>query len=154
MNRRLLAIGVLLGTLLLAGCGVRPSGVITGGPAPATTISGVRLYLISDGQPTLVARGLKPLQQPADIVDLLAAGPTEAERAAGFTSEVPAGIAPAKVSFDGEGTSVGLAADVDTLSVLAVNQIVCTVQASVSNGPVSLVSGANRRGPLTCPTYP
>jgi hypothetical protein len=154
MNRRPLAIGALLVTLLLAGCGVRPSGVITGGPAPANTISGVRLYLISDSQPTLVARGLKPTQQPADIIDLLAAGPTSAERAAGFTSEVPAGIAPAKVAYEGAGTSIGLSAGVDTLSVLAVNQIVCTVQASVSAGPVTLVSGASRRGPLTCPTYP
>jgi hypothetical protein len=153
MNRRLLFIGAVLVTLLSA-CGVRPSVVITGGPAPANTISGVRLYLIFDGQPTLVARALKPPQQPADIVDLLAAGPTETEAAAGFTSQVPPGIAPAKVAFEGTGTSIGLAAEVDTLSVLAVNQIVCTVQASVSDGPVTLVSGANRRGPLTCPKYP
>jgi hypothetical protein len=153
MNRRLLFIGAILVGLLSA-CGVRPSGVITGGPAPANTISGIRLYLIADGQPTLVARPLKPLQQSADIVNLLAAGPSEAEDAAGFTSEVPPGIAPAKVSFEGSGTSVGLSAEVDTLSVLAVNQIVCTVQASVNDGPVTLVSSASRRGPLTCPKYP
>ncbi|GIF48320.1 hypothetical protein DFJ67_3394 [Asanoa ferruginea] len=154
MNRRPIAMAALLVTFVLAGCGVRPSEVISGGPAPANTISGVRLYLISDGQPTLVARALKPLQQPADIVDLLAAGPTATERDAGFTSEVPAGIAPAKVSNDGTTTSVGLSTDVATLSVLAVNQIVCTVQASVADGPVTLVSVAHRRGPLTCPTYP
>ncbi|MEV4623159.1 hypothetical protein AB0J74_31180 [Asanoa sp. NPDC049573] len=150
MNRRLLAVGALLATLL-AGCGVRPSGVITGGPAPANTISGLRLYLIADGRPALVARGLKPLQQPSEIVDLLAAGPNAAERAAGFTSEVPAGIAPVKLTSEGTGTTVALAADVDGLSVLAVNQIVCTVQAMAGSGPVTLVSSGTRRGPLTCP---
>jgi hypothetical protein len=147
--RLLLAAGALL-ALLLAGCGVRPSGVITGGPAPAGTVEGVRLYLVADGEPTLVLRGLKPVFLD-DVLDLLAAGPDPTEQRAGFTTEVPAGIAPVKVGARGDSTVVSLSTDVRALSVLAVVQIVCTVQAMAHDGSVTLVSGEQSRGPLRCP---
>ena len=149
--RVLLSVVVLAG-ILLAGCGVRPSGVITGGPAPAGTVDGVRFYLIADGEPALVLRGLKPTA-PDEVLRLLAAGPSHVEQQEGFSSEVPAAIVPATVGFDGDSTLVSLSTDVRTLSVLAVVQIVCTVQATTDNAPVTLVSGEQRRGPLRCPAY-
>jgi hypothetical protein len=151
MTRRA-AVAVLL-VALLAGCGVRPSGVIHGGPAPAGPVGGTRIYLVSGGEPALVLRGPR-LADPAEVLRVLAAGPTEAERAQGFTTEVPSGIAPARLGFEDGTTAVTLSADVRALSVLAVVQIVCTVQAMTSAQPVSLVSGAQRRGPLTCPSRP
>ncbi|SNT11716.1 hypothetical protein SAMN05421812_103238 [Asanoa hainanensis] len=151
MNRLLLAVGALL-ALVLAGCGVRPSDVITGGPAPASTVEGVRFYLLSDDQPTVVLRGLKPMKLD-DLLSLLADGPTEAERAAGLTSEVPPGIAPVKVGTAGDGVLVSLSTDVRGLSVLAVVQIVCTIQGVAGAAPVTLVNGEQRRGPLSCPGY-
>jgi hypothetical protein len=145
------ALSAALLAVVLAGCGVRPSGVITGGPAPTGAVDGTRIYLISDGEPTLVLRGPKPAG-PDAVLRMLAAGPTAQERAQGFTTEVPSELA-AKVSDEAEGTVVVVGTDVNALSVLAVVQIVCTVQASTSNGQVSLVSGDQRRGPLTCPKY-
>jgi hypothetical protein len=148
-TRLLFAAGAVL-TMLLAGCGVRPSDVITGGSAPVGTVEGVRLYLLSDGEPTLVLRALKPVFLD-DVLNLLAAGPDPTEQQAGFTSEVPAGIAPVKVGARGDSTVVSLSTDVGALSVLAVVQIVCTVQAMASDGSVTLVSGEQSRGPLQCP---
>ncbi|MEV4536169.1 hypothetical protein AB0J82_20470 [Asanoa sp. NPDC049518] len=151
MKRLLLAAGALL-ALLLGGCGVRPSDVITGGPAPAGTVEGTRFYLISDGQPAVVLRGLKPLKLD-DVLRELAAGPTPAETKAGFTSEVPAGITPTKVGIAGDGVLVSLSTDVRSLSVLATVQIVCTVQAISGPTPVTLVNASQTRGPLRCPVY-
>ncbi|GIF64338.1 hypothetical protein Ais01nite_23730 [Asanoa ishikariensis] len=150
-TRLLLAAGALL-ALLLAGCGVRPSDVISGGPAPAGTVEGVRFYLLSDGEPTVVLRGLKPMRLD-EMLSVLAAGPTPTEQQAGFTSEVPADIAPAKIGVAGDGVLVSLATEVRGLSVLAVVQIVCTVQAVAGDAPVTLVNGEQSRGPLKCPAY-
>lgn len=150
--RLLLAAGALL-SLLLAGCGVRPSDVITGGAAPAGAVEGVRLYLVSEGEPMVVLRGLKPMKLD-DILNLLAAGPDPTEQQAGLTSEVPAGIAPVKVGTRGDSLVVALSTDVRPLSVLAVIQIVCTVQAIAGTAPVTLVSGEQSRGPLQCPVSP
>ncbi|MEV0716035.1 PP2C family serine/threonine-protein phosphatase [Asanoa sp. NPDC050611] len=141
---------------LLGGCGVRPSGVITGGPAPTAAVGGTRIYLLSDGEPTLVLRGGKPIE-PTEVLRMLAAGPTDAERAQGFTTEVPSELAPAKIGFDAGSTLVSVSTDVGALSVLAVVQIVCTVQAmtvATPATPVTLVSDGQRRGPLSCPRYP
>ncbi len=59
----------------------------------------------------VVLRGLKPMKLD-DILDLLAAGPDPTEQQAGFTSEVPAGIAPVKVGTRGDGLVVALSTDV------------------------------------------
>ncbi|GAA1842569.1 hypothetical protein [Asanoa iriomotensis] len=142
----------LLLVAFLGGCGVRPSGVITGGPAPTGKVDGARIYLISDGEPALVLRQSKPAT-PDEVLRLLAAGPSDAERSLGLTTEVPSGLAP-KVALEDGATVVAVGTDVRSLPVLAVVQIVCTVQATTSSAPVSLVSGGQRRGPLTCPRYP
>ncbi|GIF73622.1 hypothetical protein [Asanoa siamensis] len=147
--RRAAAAGLLL-VFLLAGCGVRPSDVIIGGPAPVGTVGGARIYLLVGDEPSVVLRGPRTAL-PADVLTELADGPTPAERQQGFNTEVPPEIAPAKLGFSGDGTVVSLSADVDALSVLGVVQIVCTVQAVTSAAPVTLVRGEQRRGPLTCP---
>jgi hypothetical protein len=152
IGRVLAGVSVLV-VALLAGCGVRPSAVITGGPAPTAAVGGVRIYLISDGEPMLVLRGGKPVA-PTDVLSMLAAGPTDTERARGLSSEVPGELVPAKVGFEPDGTVVSVGTDVRTLSVLGVVQIVCTVQAMSTTAPVTLISGGQRRGPLSCPRYP
>jgi Sporulation and spore germination len=153
MTRRHLLAWVVLLAVLAAGCGVRPSGVIRGGPAPTGQARGVALYFLADSSLTLV---LRPARQPlwaTQILELLEQGPTRDERAANLTSEVPTGLGPVDVTTDPSGNvDVVVTADVTTLSAAAVDQIVCTVRDALSTtAPVTLTSGAATRGPQICP---
>jgi len=138
---------VVLAALVLGGCGVRPSEVITGRPAPGGSVEGIPLYLLADGQLTLVLRTAKQV----DPLTLLALGPTVEESGRGLTSEVPPEIAPIERSTDPGGGRVAVKTgfDVTALSTTAVDQIVCT--ASPGRLPVSFVGPGDRLGPLVCP---
>jgi len=153
MTRRHLLAWAALIALLTAGCGVRPSGVITGGPAPTEPAGGVRLYFLAGSSLTPVLRPTRRPLWPAQTLALLQQGPTGDERAADLTSEVPLGLDPLTVTTDASGNvDVVVSADVTTLSAAAVDQIVCTVRDALSAaGPVTLTSGAATRGPRTCP---
>ncbi|MEU8382310.1 hypothetical protein, partial [Streptosporangium sp. NPDC048865] len=138
--RRALAAG-LVSLAVVAGCGVQPSDVIPAGPppsgrvAPATTIT---LYLVRNGRLDAVTRpapGGRPLFE-ADTLSLLAAGPTEGEKARGFTTEVPSGAGPFSVTAGPEGRLVvTLSVPAGDLPALAVGQIVCTAAATAPGGP-------------------
>jgi hypothetical protein len=131
---------LLVIVLLVAGCGVRPSSVVEGGPAP-TVAAGATLFLVSGGHVTPV---LRPKPDSSDLLALLAAGPTAVERDQGYTSEVPAGVA-----LSAAASEVSVSVDVRSLSALAVDQIVCT--AAPDSTPVTLVGGGASRGPQVCP---
>ena len=73
-GRALLAGGLLL-TLLAAGCGVRPSAVITGRPPVSGPARGTGLYLLAQGELVLVLRPVNTDPSPAAALPLLAAGP-------------------------------------------------------------------------------
>jgi hypothetical protein len=120
--------------VFLTGCGVQPSGVITGAPT-----TGVVLYFVRSGALTPVLRPTGHQVFPSGTLTLLAQGPTFAERADGYQSEVP------NVPITLTGTTVTLP-DVTGLSTVAVEQIACTVP-----GPVTLVVGGQSQGPVTCP---
>jgi hypothetical protein len=153
MTRRHLLACVALIAVLGAGCGVRPSGVITGGPAPTEQVRGVALYFLADSTLTPVLRSARQGLSPTQTLVLLAHGPDGDERAANLTSEVPAGLDPVTVTTDGSGSvDVVVSADVTTLSTKAVDQIVCTVRdAMPTAAPITITSGAATRGPWTCP---
>ncbi|PRY41358.1 hypothetical protein [Umezawaea tangerina] len=127
---------VLVLVLLTGACGVRPSGVILGGPAPSAPPA-VAVYLVLGGRVTPV-----PRPDSASGLTSLAGGPTAAEREQGYTTEVPAGVV-----FEASGGIVAVSVDVTALSATAVAQIVCTS----SSGPVTLVGNGWSRGPLVCP---
>jgi hypothetical protein len=116
----------LLVPLLGAGCGVRPSGVITGLPAPTgpTEGTGPLIYFVADGQLLAIPRAIG-----GDPVAVLAAGPDANQRAQGLSTQVPAAAAPASVVRANHAFTVLLATDVTTLTSTAVDQIVCTVLA-------------------------
>lgn len=159
--RALLAGTVLLGTLLTAGCGVRPSAVITGRPAVSGPVQGVGIYLLAQGELVLVVRPATADPTPASILALLAAGPEEDERLQGLTSEVPAGLDPVTVTSTTDqsgGLTVRTATSARALSVNAVNQIVCTLADAAprtgvanSSAPVTLVGPGGARPPRRCP---
>ncbi|MET8123376.1 hypothetical protein [Micromonospora sp. NPDC005189] len=160
-GRALLASGLLL-TLLITGCGVRPSGVITGRPAVSGPSSRgvVVLYLLAQGELMLTLRPAKVDPSPAEALALLSAGPDENERGNGFTSEVPAGFVPVKVApgVDRAGLTVTTSGAAQPLSANAVDQIVCTVADAAARAdlvgsfvPVTIVGPDGARQPRRCP---
>lgn len=153
MTRRHLLAWLVLIAVLVAGCGVRPSGVISGGPAPTERVRGVALYFLAGSSLTPVLRPLRQHLSPTQTLMLLQHGPNGDERAAHLTSEVPTGLGPATVTADASGdVDVVVSADVTTLSSTAVDQIVCTVRDALSTtAPVTLTGGTATRGPRTCP---
>ncbi|MEV4215294.1 hypothetical protein [Micromonospora sp. NPDC049662] len=154
--RALLGVALLV-ALLTAGCGVRPSDVITGRSAVSGPFTGRGLYLISDGELALVVRPVKNVPgPPLETLVLLVSGPTEAERSAGLTSEVPADAAPVSMtpSTDEPGITVRFKGAVLPLSTLAANQIICTVALAgqqPTSAPVTLVGSDGTRPPWSCP---
>jgi hypothetical protein len=164
MTRRHLLAWVVLIAVLSAGCGVRPSGVITGGPAPTGPAlgrpgsapgpaQGTALYFLADSSLTLVLRPARQRLSPTQTLALLQDGPNGDERAENVTSEVPTGLDPVTVTTDASGNvEVVVSADVTTLSATAVDQIVCTVRDALSTtAPITLTSDATTRGPRICP---
>ncbi len=71
--------------LLLAGCGVRPTGVVYAGEAPTATAPASprsQVYFLLRDQPIPVERPIDPADTQA-VFDSLLTGPTEAEEAKG-----------------------------------------------------------------------
>jgi hypothetical protein len=155
MTRRHVLAWVALLAVFAAGCGVRPSGVITGGPAPTGPAEGVALYFLADSSLTPVLRSTRQFQplSATQILLLLQNGPDEDERAANLTSEVPTGLRPVAVTTAASGAvEVVVSVDVRTLSTTAVDQIVCTVSEALSTTePITVTSHAASRGPRICP---
>lgn len=89
---------------LLTGCGVQPTGVLDGGEAAGGLTKGMRLYFVSQsGRLEAVSRPELPVDKasdPAGVIKLLGAGPTEAERAAGLTTLLIEGTYSATVKGD------------------------------------------------------
>lgn len=152
-------VGWVLALLLLGGaltaCGVRPSGVIRGaGPPhgqvnPATSVT---LYLVSNGELSPVRRQSHGPLSRADVLALLANGPSRKERARGLTSEVPSEAAPFAVITRRPGRiEVSASVSADELSDTAADQVVCTVAAMDQDARqfVTLVGFASR----TCPLF-
>ncbi|GAA0991259.1 hypothetical protein GCM10009555_078270 [Acrocarpospora macrocephala] len=158
LARHVLAAG-LVSLVAVAGCGVRPSGVIiggdppSGGVAPTTTIT---LYLVKNGRLSAVTRpgpGGRPLFN-ADTLALLAAGPTATEQADGLTTDVPPEAGPFSVTAEPAGhLVVTLSTPAGELSALAVEQIVCTAAATTPESPaqVTVVGAGQSVGPRNCP---
>jgi hypothetical protein len=144
---RVLAAG-LVSLVAVAGCGVRPSGVITGGDPPSGAVapgapglaSGssattIILYLVKDGRLSEVTRPGAPLSQ-ADTLALLAAGPTARELAQGLTTDIPPEAGPFSVTAEPAGHLV----------------VVCTAAATAPESPaqVTVVGAGQDVGPRTC----
>jgi hypothetical protein len=164
--RRALATGLAL-LVAVAGCGVQPSGVITGGdppsgavqadrpavpPGPPEQSTTITLYLVNNGRLSAVTRPGGPLSQ-ADTLALLAAGPTATEHAQGLTTDVPSEAGPFSVTADPAGhLVVTLSTPTSELSTLAVEQIVCTAAATVPASPaqVTVVGAGHSLAPRDC----
>lgn len=160
-RRRGLLAGAALAAaaVLVAGCGVRPSGVITGNPAPSGPAQGAELYLLSGGELTPVVRPSGRRLSPVETLTLLAAGPRPEESAQGFGTEVPASLGAVSVTSGAPeaGIVVTLTGDVSGLSGTALDQITCTAVAAVfpryrvpGEVPVTITGGGRTREPQVC----
>ncbi|MER0244189.1 hypothetical protein AAHZ94_19720 [Streptomyces sp. HSW2009] len=133
-TRRAVAATLLpLATALLAGCGIRPTGVLDGGDAPSGLTKGMRLYFVSQtGRLEAVSRPDMPaytVTEPASIIKLLGAGPNESERASGLATLLYGGNYEATV----KGKSVTVRATDEYLDATDVGdrnlagQLVCSI---------------------------
>lgn len=113
----------------LAGCGIRPTAVLTGGQAPIGVAPGPTLYFLVNGQLAPVPRVTGHLGTPSAALDLLVGGPLDTERAQGVTTALPpiSAVAGATVDLDQATFDIYLPIDVRTLHSSALDQIVCTV---------------------------
>ncbi|SFB43349.1 hypothetical protein SAMN05216266_11188 [Amycolatopsis marina] len=159
--RRWLLVGVALAVTgaLVAGCGVRPSGVITGNPAPSGPAEGAELYLLAAGELTPVLRPTGKVPSPTEALTLLAAGPSPEERAQGLGSEVPSAATAVSVASGTPATEITVTLDMDVsaLSGTAIEQITCTAEVAVfpdysppGQVSVTVTGGGHTREPQTC----
>lgn len=85
------SLSAVLAGLVLAGCGVRPTGVVDAGEAAGGLTKGLRIYFVSEtGRLEGVTRS-RTIRAPADVIKLLMSGPSKAEQQAGLTTLVEGG---------------------------------------------------------------
>ncbi|AHI01124.1 hypothetical protein GCM10010174_12720 [Kutzneria viridogrisea] len=113
--------------VLAAGCGVRPTPVITGKDAPRGVIAGTHLFFVSEGKLRDVQRPLTSTSfDTTSTLRTLLAGPTDAERKDGLSSELPT---EAKLTTGNPAPDYAFTVQVFSevpLSELALDQITCT----------------------------
>jgi hypothetical protein len=128
---------VLLSVSVAAGCGITPTEPFLYGQPPVNPVHGVQLYFYLDDREFKVLRSGPETLGAAERLDLLFAGPTEAERAAGVTTSLPEGYrltaAPVEratgefvVEVDHEG-----GVDLDWVDQRSGTQIACTMAIGV-----------------------
>ena len=119
--------GVVLALLaVLTACGVRPTGVVQAGEAPAGVGTGPVLYFLTpEGRTIAAPRVTGRLGTVEGALNLLFAGPDQQERARGLTTGVPY-VTPAFEALDASVMVVRLPVDKLFLGQPAVDQIACT----------------------------
>ncbi|GAA4004744.1 hypothetical protein GCM10022247_27260 [Allokutzneria multivorans] len=138
---------VLVSLFLLVSCGVRPTEIVRAGPAPILPAGGegAVLYFLSGEQLQPASRATGQPLAPAQAVELLLGGPTDAERSAGLVTKLP--FTSGRVTLSG--TTLTMPIPVLGLPEEAVQQLVCTAVRALA--PTEQHLGlflAGRTGPL------
>lgn len=127
------AIALLLPAVLApAGCGVRPSEVVeVGDPAivktaPDAAHGGTAVYLKGPDGVLPVIRATDGKETPGAAVLMLLDGPTDADRDAGLTSDVPNYYGGLAINVDDTTVRVTLTRPVRDFSAVARQQLACT----------------------------
>ncbi|WP_431948890.1 hypothetical protein [Actinacidiphila sp. bgisy167] len=166
---------VLLGVVLLAGCGIRTTSVpVDAGPAPsrvscavpdeeATTTATAsasprgltaRVYLVCSAQVAAVSRsvraeGLDRLGTAALLLRELQRKPRAGEASAGFTTAVQGDLAVGRPRRGDPRGSLRLSAPLSDLPPFALAQVVCTYAGSaVGSGDGSVLLGGSDGTPV------
>lgn len=141
---------------LLAGCGIRSTDVVeVGDPAFAQVVptgpDGTTLYFKGpNGLLPVVRAG----QAPDNAVMLLLSGPTEAEKDAGLTTELPHYYGVMALSRDSTSVRIRLERAVLDFPEIARQQLVCTAAHAVPGDrrvTVTVNGSDGQLGPATCP---
>ncbi|MFI2617619.1 hypothetical protein [Streptomyces sp. NPDC018584] len=91
MRRVVGAVLSVLSVLVLAGCGVRPTGVVAAGEPASGLTKGLRLYFVSEsGRLEGAPRPGQEIREPAHVIKLLMS-PSESEKRSGLTTLVSGG---------------------------------------------------------------
>lgn len=154
--KRLVLLAVLLACV---GCGVQPSGVIPGDPAPTGPVNGVTLYFVRNGAVVPTLRATDTALTPTEAMNLLLTGGVDDQEAAiGLRTDLPPGVGPATLTTDATGATLTIAVDPGPLPPAAKNQLVCTAQSVLAQeSPAAALSlfiaGPDERiGPMSrCP---
>jgi hypothetical protein len=137
--------GVLVAGLL-TGCGVRTTGVVDAGEPAGGVPSGGSVYLTGPNGLLAVSRMGLSSGDVQTAVEALLAGPDDAERAAGYTTELPEGVTLVALESTARGVAVRLSVDPNEFSSLALAQLSCTIAAyptaKIAEVPVVAVDGA------------
>ncbi|KOU16896.1 hypothetical protein ADK52_32950 [Streptomyces sp. WM6372] len=155
------AVALLLGGLLLTGCGIKPTGVIESGAAGKVVVPGPgtkgTVYLVaSDGRLFPIPEREQPAMSEASLLIRLLVGPTEAQRAAGLETRLPVldikkqGASAGTTMISEDTIGVGLPFKVATLSETARQQLVCTVASTEPRYQVVLLGTDADVGPARC----
>jgi hypothetical protein len=122
------AAGLVLAVLLLAGCGVRPTGVVYAGDAPTATApasSQAQVFFLSQKTLVPVPRAIGP-GDAQKVFDALLAGPTAEERQKGLSTALH-GVQRILVhELDGATLLVETVPTAAKLPPIAFEQIYCT----------------------------
>jgi hypothetical protein len=153
----------------LTGCGIQATDPLPFGEPAGGIEIGTQMYFLLDGKIFPTLRRIDS-RDPVDAVNLLAAGPTPEEQAAGLTTEVPAGIrliegaqaAPAPQPSADTDVQValfmfGTRLDPNDLSTVAVTQLACTAVGAYRRAGLQIkeiiliVKGGDTRRSAGCP---
>jgi hypothetical protein len=129
--RRVAAVAAVLLAVGASGCGVQPTGVIDAGEPAEGVLIGSPVYFVRDGR---LASTIQPGLARGDLAGALAAvaaGPDDAQRAAGLTSELPPAMGQPSVARSRDGLALRIAISPLNLSSLALAQLACTVSAAL-----------------------
>lgn len=125
---------VLVPVLLAAvmGCGVRPSGVSDAGEAPTGVAPGMTLYFVDEDGLRPQFRRTERLGTVSDAVSLLLSGPGDSEVR---TEIAPTPVTSVEVTTHPETIELRVPLDIEDVTPLGIDQIVCTARTShVQNG--------------------
>ena len=138
--------------LATAGCGIESTGVQVVGAQPAAQPAGdlpgdgpssgahnYYLYFFRDGQLTLTKRSADAPVDQQTILQQVIEGPTKAELAQGYTSEIPTGLQIVDLTAQGEAWAYQFS---DELGREERAQIVCSIQANLDAPSVATVYGS------------
>jgi hypothetical protein len=132
-------------TVALAGCGVRPTGVVDAGepakgPAPQSSDGadsagqfgpGMVLFFVRGNALVPSVRQGQPADSPQVALQFLVKGTDARERALGMFSELPSDTGVLQLGQQGNGTiTVFMESDPNALSDRAARQIICTLGAT------------------------
>ncbi|MEV7040341.1 hypothetical protein [Amycolatopsis sp. NPDC051061] len=137
---------VLVVLVLVSACGVKPTGVVSAGPAPTLRNpdgSGrgaeATLYFVIDGRVAPVTRSTGSVGVETAL-SMLLAGPTAGEAADGYVTALPARSGPI-VLAPGSPPAITFSFPLKPIGSVGINQLVCTAFAALAAQSSDAVDG-------------